>query len=100
MKVTNNNNQAVSKELGAGKNVTDNINKNNDAAKTGKGLLSSTPGLLTDSYNKINKALNDIPDVNMDKVHAVKKLIQEGKYSINVEAIADGMIKESAAEDI
>lgn len=34
------------------------------------------------------------PDVNQDKVQRIKQMVQEGKYKVDAEALADKMLKE------
>ncbi|WP_374334651.1 flagellar biosynthesis anti-sigma factor FlgM [Leeia sp.] len=38
------------------------------------------------------KALGNVPVANADKVREIKEAIAQGKFSINAEAIADGLI--------
>ena len=44
---------------------------------------------------KINDALEMTPDVRAERVAELKKLVQEGRYQVDSEALADKMIKES-----
>lgn len=44
---------------------------------------------------KIYDALQTSPDVRAEKVSTLKKLIQEDRYQVDSEALADKMIRES-----
>jgi len=44
---------------------------------------------------KIYEVVQAAPEVRAEKVSALKKLIEEGKYDVESEAIADRMIKEA-----
>ena len=45
--------------------------------------------------HKVHEALQMTPDVRTEKVNALKKMIEEGQYKVDSEAVADKMIKES-----
>lgn len=56
---------------------------------------------LSTQSREMQKAFEVIqasPDVRNEKVFALKKLIQEGKYQVDHEALAGKMIKESLLE--
>jgi negative regulator of flagellin synthesis FlgM len=44
---------------------------------------------------KIHEVLQATPDVRAEKVAALKKRIEEGRYEVDSEALAEKMIKES-----
>ncbi len=41
---------------------------------------------------KLVQSIIDAPDINMDKIEEIQKLIAEGSYKINAKAIADEII--------
>lgn len=44
---------------------------------------------------RIHELIQMAPEVRAEKVSAIKKLVQEGKYQIENEAIAEKMLRES-----
>ena len=46
----------------------------------------------TSQLQSVNKNLANVPVVNADKVKEIKEAIAQGKFSVNPEAIADGLI--------
>jgi len=47
---------------------------------------------------KIHTAQQMAPDIRTDRVNEVKKLVEENRYQIDSEAVAEKMIKESIFE--
>ena len=47
---------------------------------------------------KVQEVLQRTPDVRTEKVVALKKLIQEGKYQIDNKGLAEKMIRESVLD--
>jgi negative regulator of flagellin synthesis FlgM len=50
--------------------------------------------------NRINDILKETPEVRSEKIAALKKQIEEGKYNVDAEAVAERMIKESILDFI
>lgn len=46
------------------------------------------------NLNRLQAKISDMPDVDMDKVNAIKKALAEGKFEINAERIAENMLKQ------
>jgi negative regulator of flagellin synthesis FlgM len=64
-----------------------------------KGSSSSTDKVEFSAQSremqKIYEVLRTTPDVREEKVSALKKAIQEGRYQVENDALADKLIKES-----
>jgi anti-sigma28 factor (negative regulator of flagellin synthesis) len=59
-----------------------------------KGIFS----VLPQDMEKIYYVLKITPDVRVDRVAALKKLIEAGKYHVPSDVLAEKMIKESLLE--
>ncbi|MBM3464007.1 MAG: flagellar biosynthesis anti-sigma factor FlgM [Armatimonadetes bacterium] len=59
------------------------------SARSGKSLELSSKG---EEIRVATKALNQLPEARMDKVNRLKKEIQEGRYKIDPEKVADGIL--------
>ena len=55
---------------------------------------------LLDARNKAYQIAKETPDVREDKVAELKARIASGKYEINSENIADGMLREAVREKL
>lgn len=101
MKITHN---KVGQNLNLVDGVKSNKNENVKDAKNAKtDLLSSA---LNESSARVDvssraqeaKKIKDIamaaPDVDMEKVEKFRRLIDEGKYSVDAQAVADKMVDE------
>lgn len=60
-----------------------------NAARTGKTLDLSSKG---EEIRVATKALNALPETRQEKVSRLKKQIQDGKYQIDPEKVADGIL--------
>ena len=49
---------------------------------------------LSEELTSLTKAINDGPDVDVDKVSAVSKQVSEGTYQIDPKAIAEKLLKD------
>ncbi len=98
MKITNNTHKAHLNNLTAAKQsktqqnnkkITNNnsYKANNDSAKIN---LSNT----AKDINNIKKLATPSQDIDLAKVEKIKNLINQGKYKINAEKIADKMVDE------
>lgn len=43
---------------------------------------------------KLQASLNDLPEVDSDRVKAIRQAIAEGKFEINAERIAENLLKQ------
>jgi negative regulator of flagellin synthesis FlgM len=43
---------------------------------------------------RLQSSISNLPDVNMDRVMAIKQAIAEGRFEINPERIAENMLKQ------
>src|SRR5690606_37637245 len=46
------------------------------------------------NLHRLQAKISAMPDVDMDKVNAIKKALAEGKFEINAERIAENMLKQ------
>ncbi len=102
MKITHN-------KVGQNINLTDDLRSSkSDAAKKSKvdNNLGGSASVLDGGATKVElspraqeaKRIKDLamaaPDVNMEKVERLRKLIDEGKYQVDAQAVADKMVDE------
>lgn len=52
------------------------------------------------AFNKLKSKVDSEPDVNMDKVKALKEKLKNGDYQIDKQKLAGNLLKNSALEDI
>src|SRR5688572_23692169 len=100
MKITHN-------KVGQNLNLTDDMksSKSDRKSKAENNITRSSPGLDADA-TKVElspraqeaKRIKDLamaaPDVNMEKVDRLRKLIDEGKYKVDAQAVASRMVDE------
>lgn len=43
---------------------------------------------------RLQSSISNLPDINMDRVMAIKQAIAEGRFEINPERIAENMLKQ------
>ena len=55
---------------------------------------------LSKEMQKIYKIIKDTPDIREEKVAALKKAIQEGRYSVDFEALAEKILTENLLDHI
>jgi len=65
-------------------------NKNYSCAGLQKVRLSKREKIV----EKLRKALEDIPDIRVDRVEQLKKAIQRGAYRVDSEKIAQKILEE------
>ncbi|RYZ96865.1 MAG: flagellar biosynthesis anti-sigma factor FlgM [Moraxellaceae bacterium] len=46
------------------------------------------------NLTRLQTKISSLPDVNMDRVAAIKQAIAEGRFEINAERIAENMLKQ------
>jgi negative regulator of flagellin synthesis FlgM len=56
----------------------------------------SSDAVALKSVLKAVEAMNNTPEVDQDKVSAIKKAIAEGTYELDANKIAEGMLKEAS----
>ena len=52
------------------------------------------------SINKIKDKIEAEPDINMEKVKALKDKLKKGEYQVDSKKLANNLIKNSLIEDI
>lgn len=88
-----------------GKTNTNKTTKQDDVSSTDKssvkeGVVAQDKVQLTEqaqSLNRLQQKIADAPDVDTDKVAAIKAAIERGDYKINAKSIADKMIAQDSA---
>lgn len=48
------------------------------------------------NLNRLQSKISSMPDVDMERVNAIKKAIAEGKFEINAERIAENMLNQES----
>lgn len=82
-------NEQSSKTARTEKTATQNDNAQTQATSTADTVsITSEASRIRDLQN----SLADVPDINMEKVEAIKKEIANGNYPIDVERIANNLI--------
>ncbi len=80
--------------------------KNVHKDKTATPAEGKKPGRLekTDtkqfSVNKIREKIDAEPDVNLERVKALKAKIKSGEYQVDTKKLANNLIKDSLLEDL
>lgn len=59
--------------------------------KSGSKIAEKTP--VSSAIRDAQLTLSQMPDVDMEKVEAIKAALQDGKIKVNVEELADAMKK-------
>ncbi len=50
--------------------------------------------------NKMREKIDAEPDINMEKVKALRAKIKNGEYKVDAEKLADNLVKNSLLEDL
>jgi flagellar biosynthesis anti-sigma factor FlgM len=91
-------------DLNQGSNSIQYVNQANPPEKQSspqevKGQESLVDKVELSAQSKLIKKVNDVieatPDARAERVSELKKLVQEGRYQVDSEAVADKMGKES-----
>ena len=69
-----------------------------DQAMGAKQALKADSSNLT--IGKMRQKINVEPDINVDKVKALKDRIKNGSYKVDTRALAGNLLKDSSLEDI
>lgn len=94
----------INKLLVKDKNVQQ--NKDQDAVAQKKvdqsrsSQLSKVKGNNRFTMTKMQEKIKAQPDIDMDKVNAIKAQLKSGEYKIDTEKLATNLIKNSLIEDI
>lgn len=68
------------------------------AAATPKAPASAKDNVVlspeAQNLNRLQAKISDMPDVDMERVAAIKKAIAEGKFEINADRIAENMLNQ------
>lgn len=59
-----------------------------------KDVLSPSEVSLSEELTSLKKAINDSPDVDVEKVNAVKAQVDSGNYKIDPKVIADKLLND------
>jgi len=70
--------------------------KAQQAQSKAKGLSDSS----TLTVSRMRDRINAEPDVNLDRVKALKAKIKEGSYKVDTAKLAGNILKDSAIEDV
>jgi len=79
------------------------IAKANTKAEQGRNYdvaLSPQAREMAESRHKAMEIARNTPDVREDRVAELRKKVREGKYKVNAEGIADGMLKEAVRDEV
>ena len=52
-----------------------------------------TLSVQAEDYQHIRKTLSGVPDVRMDRVHALRAKIEDGQYAISASAVAEKILQ-------
>ena len=64
-------------------------------------LVKATKSVSSDlTLAKVKQKIHLEPDVNVDKVNALKDRIKKGDYKIDMQKLAGNLLKDSALEDV
>jgi negative regulator of flagellin synthesis FlgM len=74
---------------------TDSMKRDREAKENSSSTDKVELSAQAKEMKKIHEVVQATPEVRATKVSALKKLIEEGKYEVESEAIADKMIKET-----
>ena len=62
--------------------------------------LSNVKGTNRFTMTKMQEKIKAQPDIDMDKVNAIKAKLKSGEYKVDTEKLATNLIKNSLIEDI
>lgn len=64
------------------------------AEQAGKGKDDVVLSSEAQNLNRLQASISNMPDVDMERVAAIKQAIAEGKFEINAERIAENMLNQ------
>jgi len=81
---------------GTGKSVSRERDAGTSASQSADGAKAATPVKITDQARQLaalERAVNDAPVVNEARVAAVRQAVEEGRYEVVPERIADKLLR-------
>ena len=81
---------------GTGKSVSRERDAGTSASQSAEGAKAATPVQITDQARQLaalERAVNDAPVVNEARVAAVRQAVEEGRYEVVPERIADKLLR-------
>jgi negative regulator of flagellin synthesis FlgM len=81
---------------GTGKSVSRERDAGTSASQSAEGAKAATPVKITDQARQLaalERAVNDAPVVNEGRVAAVRQAVEEGRYEVVPERIADKLLR-------
>jgi negative regulator of flagellin synthesis FlgM len=81
---------------GTGKSVSRERDAGTAASQSAEGAKAATPVKITDQARQLaalERAVNDAPVVNESRVAAVRQAVEEGRYEVVPERIADKLLR-------
>lgn len=81
---------------GTGKSVSRERDAGTSASQSAEGSKAATPVQITDQARQLaalERAVNDAPVVNEARVAAVRQAVEEGRYEVVPERIADKLLR-------
>jgi negative regulator of flagellin synthesis FlgM len=81
---------------GTGKSVSRERDAGTSASQSAEGAKAATPVKITDQARQLaalERAVNDAPVVNEARVAAVQQAVEEGRYEVVPERIADKLLR-------
>ncbi len=81
---------------GTGKSVSRERDAGTEASKSAEGSKAATPVRITEQARQLaalEKAVNDAPVVNEARVAAVRLAVEEGRYEVVPERVADKLLR-------
>ena len=79
-----------------GKSVSRERDAGTSASQSAEGAKAATPVKITDQARQLaalERAVNDAPVVNESRVAAVRQAVEEGRYEVVPERIADKLLR-------
>lgn len=67
-------------------------------AQQAKGSLKVDPNSF--AVGKLKAKIDSTPDIDLDKVKALKERIKNGDYQVDAKKLAQNLLKDSAIEDL
>jgi negative regulator of flagellin synthesis FlgM len=81
---------------GTGKSVSRERDAGTSASQSAVGAKAATPVQITDQARQLaalERAVSDAPVVNESRVAAVRQAVEEGRYEVSPERIADTLLR-------
>jgi flagellar biosynthesis anti-sigma factor FlgM len=82
------------------KSIQKGTERSPDASEFKKSADLKSVGTQKFSINKIKDRIEAEPDINLEKVLAIKEQLKKGDYQVDTQKLANNLIKNSLLEDI